>query len=1046
MNSPDPPKLIEQSAEDLLCQMVKQIPAHFPEWKREVPEQRRDILALADDPADFGMAFLKLAARMGEVIGAQLNRVPEKNFLAFLDLLGIDLLPPRAARVPLTFTLVEKAPRDAIVPKHTRVAVSKADNVVFETDENFTVARASLMDAVAINPEEDGFANLTTLINNNAASEVSLFGSDGHTTGWAVLDHVLYLGHSSLFDLAQKAGVPLNIHLNTDSAVGKLEWECFGEDGWKLLQEASSDQAVSLVLPPLAQVSSQKAILGHDDNLDHTITPASWIRAKTTEPLTDDPLPKITALEATVIIKSGPTFVPDEGLFNNFLLDLSKDFYPFGERPTFNDTFYLASREIFSREGANVILTVTLSDEPNLPHPNSTASLLWQYWNGNQWAEITIEGAAQHFKSGGTITFTCPPIIPYILGDEENYWIRARIISGNYGEKETYTQSTNQELEAALIQGGVKATDRANVIAAMKKKGLAETFFYIPSKIQPPSIKSMTLSLQQDFTQIVTFNPANTDGQGLTVATVNNHVLEWPKTNEFSPFSKQPNDEAVPELYLGFESHKGKPIHGTPLSVFFQILQHKVEGKPLGEVHEEKAALPEVHWSYWNGQEWAPLPVQDETENFSEMGRVRFIGPENFAEHKAFNLSRYWIKASLTAGDFSVPPWIKGILENTVWATHGVALANQVLGSSNGAPNQVFSFSKPPVLEGEIIEVKEPTLPSDIETKQILAESGRDAIRIIRDEAGTVLEVWVMWKSVHTFNVSGALARQYRLDRQKGLLYFGDGVRGLIPPPGRDNIRVVKYRSGGGEGGNHPAGNVTELQTTIPYVATVTNHLPAVGGSNAEDPQEITGRGPGQIKSRERAVTIEDYEWLTYEASKEVAKVRCLPTTKPNSIGEKNVQAGWVTLIVVPDSDEEKPIPQAGLLNTVKTYVENRALVGIAPQINWVHPEYVEVGIETTIIPKLMEEATLVKAQVLDNLHAFLHPIKGGPDGRGWKFGRNVYQSEIARVIQQTEGVSQIVDLKIKAGEERNLAFVEIPDNGLPASWKEEHQVTISHS
>ena len=53
------------------------------------------------------------------------------------------------------------------------------------------------------------------------------------------------------------------------------------------------------------------------------------------------------------------------------------------------------------------------------------------------------------------------------------------------------------------------------------------------------------------------------------------------------------------------------------------------------------------------------------------------------------------------------PPRIAAIYLNTVWASHGVTLKDQTLGSSNGERNQSFTFAKAPVLKGEAIEVRE---------------------------------------------------------------------------------------------------------------------------------------------------------------------------------------------------------------------------------------------------------------------------------------------------------------------------------------------------
>ena len=84
--------------------------------------------------------------------------------------------------------------------------------------------------------------------------------------------------------------------------------------------------------------------------------------------------------------------------------------------------------------------------------------------------------------------------------------------------------------------------------------------------------------------------------------------------------------------------------------------------------------------------------------------------------------------------------------------------------------------------------------------------------------------------AVDHFNLSGPGDRHYVTDRVKGVVLFGDGARGLIPPSGKDNIRAPFYRSGGGKTGNRAAGVITELKTTIPFVDAVVNHQPSSGG------------------------------------------------------------------------------------------------------------------------------------------------------------------------------------------------------------------------
>ena len=69
-------------------------------------------------------ALISIVARFGEIVIERLNQAPDKNFLAFLDMLGTSPLPPEPARVPLTFTSVAGSTTDAVVPAGTQVAAA----------------------------------------------------------------------------------------------------------------------------------------------------------------------------------------------------------------------------------------------------------------------------------------------------------------------------------------------------------------------------------------------------------------------------------------------------------------------------------------------------------------------------------------------------------------------------------------------------------------------------------------------------------------------------------------------------------------------------------------------------------------------------------------------------------------------------------------------------------------------------------------------------------------------------------------------------------
>ena len=115
---------------------------------------------------DFGDALVRIFARYGEIVIERLNRTPDKNLLAYLDLLGIALLPPQPARVPLTFSPAAGSAADGVVPAATQVAAPPAEGdtapLIFETERELVVIAAVLDKIFVRDPGSDNFADLST--------------------------------------------------------------------------------------------------------------------------------------------------------------------------------------------------------------------------------------------------------------------------------------------------------------------------------------------------------------------------------------------------------------------------------------------------------------------------------------------------------------------------------------------------------------------------------------------------------------------------------------------------------------------------------------------------------------------------------------------------------------------------------------------------------------------------------------------------------------------------------------------------------------------
>src|SRR5207237_919843 len=106
-------------------------------------------------------------------------------------------------------------------------------------------------------------------------------------------------------------------------------------------------------------------------------------------------------------------------------------------------------------------------------------------------------------------------------------------------------------------------------------------------------------------------------------------------------------------------------------------------------------------------------------------------------------------------------------------------------------------------------------------------------------------------------------------------------------------------------------------------------------------------RGPLSVRHRGRALLPEDYEVMAREASAAVAVSHAFPCRDP--AGRET--PGWVTLSILPRSQEPRPWPSFGLRQRVRTYVEARmpAEMAAAQRLYVTGPDYVEVGVAATV-------------------------------------------------------------------------------------------------
>jgi predicted phage baseplate assembly protein len=354
---------------------------------------------------------------------------------------------------------------------------------------------------------------------------------------------------------------------------------------------------------------------------------------------------------------------------------------------------------------------------------------------------------------------------------------------------------------------------------------------------------------------------------------------------------------------------------------------------------------------------------------------------------------------------------------------------NELLGRSDGKAGQEWTVSYPPVLERRPDEHLE-----------------------VEEEDGS----FTAWEEVDDFADSGPNDRHYTMDNITGTVRFGPTLRdaagreiqyGATPEVGRQ-LRFTKYRTGGGTRGNVGSNSITVLKSAIPFVARVSNGGPAVGGEDGESLDQAMIRGPQVLRARSRAVTKDDFEHLAKEAAPEVGRARCVaPTPEALAAGK-----GAIKLLLVPASNHtDSIIPPAELrlndraIADVGHYIEKRRLITSSVALD--APEYRFVSVEVEVKARRRVNKETLQNNILGALYKLINPANGGPDGEGWPWEQDLYESEVTALVQRIDGVEYVDAVRLfvvnPADGARTpvKALVQCPANGLLASFR--HLVNV---
>jgi predicted phage baseplate assembly protein len=482
------------------------------------------------------------------------------------------------------------------------------------------------------------------------------------------------------------------------------------------------------------------------------------------------------------------------------------------------------------------------------------------------------------------------------------------------------------------------------------------------------------------------------DGFGYTVQTrKNGNAGQW-----FYPFGQKP--QAGGALLLGFSSPIALPTDQINLAV---TLFEDGLTQPIMKCGTAIPPPANLAWEYWDGSQWQFIDLDsDGTRAFSQEGHVLFPGPGMSAVAAKIGSvpdTLFWIRARVESATYEMPPRIAAIRTNTISATQAITFTDEILGGSNGEPNQTFQVANTPVM----------VLDTPVQVKN--SDGTRVSVRSLRLEIDEG-QGFMVWQEVDDFFSSGPNDRVYTLNRNTGVASLGTGENGRIPVANllNSNANVVarSYRAGGSSVGNVGAQTITQIQTFVQSIDTATNYEPATGGTDEESVADAKLRASLALKSKDRAVTPEDFEYLATQApGANVKRAFAIPLFHPNF--PTGPVPGVVTVIVVPNSPDPNPTPNQTTLKAVCAYLDTHRL--LTSEVYVVGPVYRKIKIQVQLVVLPSYDLATVKNMVQTNLAIFFDPLKGG-DGTGWPFGGEIFYSDIYRIIIQTPGVQRIQD------------------------------------
>jgi hypothetical protein len=645
--------------------------------------------------------------------------------------------------------------------------------------------------------------------------------------------------------------------------------------------------------------------------------------------------------------------------------------------------------------------------------PAATAELAWEYWNGTGWWHLPIDSDdTSNLRQSGMITFTIPADLQATeWAGKTEHWIRARLIAGNYGEA-----------VVQVVQGTVPNSNPPQT---------TQTVVRDTSDLQPPYALSVRVAYALNKPVVPQFVMTQDSGELRDQSDANRTV--GPEVEIFTPLSvtlgrldspappSAPAGDCVPDCACdtGTASTSPRPVSdqaaapaapapataGAP-AIFLGFTSKLIDGpvKLLFVVAKENAydRMAPLKVDALIGNRFTSIIASDDTRALGETEMLTMDFDVEPMKAELFGQALSWLRVAPSIESTDWQPSIAGVYLNAVWVHAAETMTRELLGSSDGEPGLTVTLARPPLLENSLeLRVVEPLGEEELKA---LTDNDPNSVKTgIVDLPGD----WVLWSEVADTDDSGPKDRVYALDETSGTVQFGDGLHGMIPPPGTDGIVAFAYqRTDPLTGGEIPGNQVKARQelnlvSPVESVESVIAADQSAGGVAPETPDHVLEFAPVKLRNRGRAVSARDFEDLLLESFNDVLQARCF------------VSSGKVRLVVAVRGTNPGP-SRAQQREFRRMLLESAPIsLGATGALTIDGPRVRHLSIHLKLAVNTLDDAGSVGQQSKAGLVKRFSTEFGGELGEGWPLGHAPSEDDVAEALLDIPGLESIVSISL---------------------------------